>query len=138
MSGMKEMHDRLIELTEAILRINEDLDFYSVLKEVVHSARVLSGARYGGITVLDDSGQLEEFVTTGLTAEEHRTLAELPESASFFDHLNGVDETLRIVDLPAYLRSIGIPELRSPIDVASLLVAPIRNRRLADGFHIPG
>ena len=132
-SGMKEMHDRLIELTEAILRINEDLDFCGVLKEVVHSARVLSGARYGGITVLDDSEQLEEFVTTGLTPEEHKTLAELPESASFFDHLNGVDEPLRIVDLPAYMRSIGIPELRSPIDVASLLVAPIRNKDLRMG-----
>lgn len=127
------MHDRLTELSEAILRINKDLDFYGVLKEVAKSARVLTGARYGGITVLDDSGQLEEFVTTGLTPEEHKTLAELPESANFFDHLNGVNEPLRIADLPAYMRSTGIPELRGPVDVASLLVAPIRNKDMRMG-----
>ena len=127
-SGMKEMHDRLIELSEAILRINEDMDFYGVLKEVAHSARILTGARYSGITVLDNSGRLEEFVAIGLTPEEHKTLAELPESANFFDHLNGVNEPLRIADLQAYIRSIGIPGLCGPIDVTSLLVAPIRNR----------
>lgn len=132
-SGMKEMHDRLIELSEAILRINENLDFCSVLEEVAHSARVLTGARYGGITVLDDSGQLEEFVTSGLTPEEHKTLAELPESAQFFEYLNGVGEPLRIVDLPAYMRSIQMPEIRTSIDVTSLLMAPIRDKDLRMG-----
>ena len=133
MSGMKEMQDRLIELSEAILRINENLDYSVVLEEVAHSALTLTGARYGGITVLDDSGQLEEFVTSGLTPEEHKTLVDLPESAQFFDYLNGVNGPLRIADLPAYMRSVGIPELRTSINVTSLLVAPIRNNDVRMG-----
>ena len=60
-SGMKHMHDRLIELTEAILRINEDMDYSVVLEEVVHSARVLTGANYGGITVLTSRGNLKNL-----------------------------------------------------------------------------
>lgn len=132
-SRMKEMPDRLLELSEAILRISENLDFCSVLEEVAHSACILTGARYGGITVLDDSGQLEEFVTSGLTTEEHKTLAELPESAHFFEYLNGVTEPLRIVDLSAYMRSLRIPELRTSIDVTSLLMAPIRDKDLRMG-----
>lgn len=55
------MHDRLIELTEAILRINEDMDYSVVLEEVVHSARVLTGANYGGITVLTSRGNLKNL-----------------------------------------------------------------------------
>ena len=132
-SGMKEMQDRLIELSEAILRINENLDYSVVLEEVAHSALILTGARYGGITVLDDSGRLEEFVTSGLTPEEHKTLADLPESAQFFDYLNGVNGPLRIADLPAYMRSVGIPDLRTSINVTSLLVAPIRNNDVRMG-----
>ena len=127
------MQGRLIELSEAILRINENLDFCSVLEEVAYSARILTGARYGGITVLDDSGQLEEFVTSGLTAEEHKDLAELPESAQFFEYLNGVNEPLRVVDLPGYMRSLRIPDLRTSIDVTSLLMAPIRDKDLRMG-----
>ena len=44
------------------------------------SARDLTYARYGGITVLDAIGRFEGFVTSGLTPEEHLMLAQLPES----------------------------------------------------------
>ena len=87
---MQALQDRLTKLSEASLRINEDLDYHSVLQEVTSSARILTDARYGATTVLDDSNRLEEFVTSGLTPEEHRHLRALPESAQFFSYLNDV------------------------------------------------
>lgn len=39
-------------MSEAILRINESLDFGMVLQEVEDSARTLTGSRYGATTVL--------------------------------------------------------------------------------------
>ena len=51
-----ELRDRLTRLSEASLRINESLDFEAVLREVLDSARSLTGAMYGVITVMDDSG----------------------------------------------------------------------------------
>ena len=72
-------------------------------------------------------------MTIGLTPEEHKALAELPESANFFNHLDCVNEPLRIADLPAYMRSVGIPELHTSINVTSLLVAPIRNNDVRMG-----
>ena len=121
------LRERLTKLSEASRRINESLDFHNVLQDVVDSARDLTYARYGGITVLDDAGTFEEFVTSGLTPEEHQMLAQLPESAPLFTHLNEVSETLWIDDLPGYMRSMGMAQWRPPVAVKSLLVAPIRN-----------
>ena len=121
------LRERLTKLSEASRRINESLDFHNVLQDVVDSARDLTYARYGGITVLDDAGTFEEFVTSGLTPEEHQVLAQLPESAPLFTHLNEVSETLWIDDLPGYMRSMGMAQWRPPVAVKSLLVAPIRN-----------
>ena len=124
---IRRLRQRLTRLSAASLHINESLDFENVLQEVVDSARNLTDARYGGITVLNDAGQFEEFVTSGLTAEEHRILRELPEGAQLFTHLNGVDEPLRIDDLSGYMRALGMAEFRPPVVVTSFLVAPLRN-----------
>ena len=123
----RALRERLTKLSAASRRINESLDFHSVLQDVVDSARELTYARYGGITVLDDAGSFEEFVTSGLTPEERLTLAQLPESAGLFRHLNKMGETLWIDDLPGYMRSLGMAQWRSPVAVRSLLVAPISN-----------
>ena len=58
------LQDRLSRLSKASLRINESLDLDTVLQEVVDSARSLTGARYGGIITLNESGQLQDFVTS--------------------------------------------------------------------------
>ena len=46
--------ERLSRLGEATLSINESLDFETVLQRVLDSARSLTGARYGAITLSDD------------------------------------------------------------------------------------
>ena len=126
--GMRALQDRLTRLSEASLRINEDLDYHSVLHEVTDSARILTDAKYGAITVLDQANHLEEFVSSGLTPEEHRYMEGLPGSADFFRYLNHVPDPLRINDLASYVRSLDLAEWNPPVAVASLLVAPIRNK----------
>ena len=126
--GMRALQDRLTRLSEASLRINEDLDYHSVLQEVTNSARGLTDANYAATTVLDQADRLEEFVTSGLTPEEHRQMEGLPGSAEFFRYLNGVPDPLRINDLASYMRSLDMPEWNPPVAVASLLVAPIRSK----------
>ena len=128
MPAMHALQDRLTKLSEASLRINEDLDYHSVLQEVTNSARILTGAKYAATTVLDQASRLEEFVTSGLTPEEHRHMEGLPGSAEFFRCLNHVPDPLRINDLASYVRSLGMEEWDPPVTVFSLLVAPIRNK----------
>ena len=69
------------ELSAASLRISESLDVNTVLHQVVGSARTLTGARYDGITALDEAGWLQDFVTSGLTPEEHQRLVDMPDGA---------------------------------------------------------
>ena len=61
-------------LTAAILRIGASLDLDTVLREVVESARALTGAAYGVIATADEAGQPRDFVTSGMTDEQHRTM----------------------------------------------------------------
>ena len=127
------LRERLSRLSEASLRINEDLDLDTVLREVVDGARSLTGARMGGITVLDDSGQLQDFITSGLTPEEHQRFVDLPGGPEFFAYLSNLPEPLRLADFSAHTRSLGLPEIGPPLGpVGSFLGAPIRHR----GQHV--
>ena len=119
--------DRLSRLAEATLRINESLDFDDVLQEVVDSARSLTGARYGVITTLDDSGLMEALLTSGVTPEEHRELWTMPDGDRLFEYLSRIPEPVRIRDLPTHIRSLGIPEFNPPVAVTSFLGTPIRH-----------
>ena len=76
--------ERLSRLSQASRRINESLDFDTVLQDVVDSARTLTGARYGAITVLGEAGQRPDFIFSGLTREEHQGPSEMPQGLGFF------------------------------------------------------
>ena len=66
------LRDRLSRLSESSLRICESLDVTTVLREVVESARALTGAGCSGITTMDASGHLQDFVTAGVSPEEYQ------------------------------------------------------------------
>ena len=125
-----ELRDRLSRLSQASLRINESLDFDTVLQGVLDSACSLTGARYGVITLLDDSGRIQDFVTSGLTAEEHRRFTDLPEGMMFFQYLSNIQEPLRLRDFHSHIRSLDLPEFQPPMAVSTplpFLAAPIRH-----------
>ena len=127
----ESLRERLSRLSAASLRINESLDFGTVLQGVLDSARSLTGARYGVITLLDDAGRIQDFLYSGLTAEESRQFAELPNGMLFFEHLSSIGEPLRLRDFHGYARELGLPEFRPPMAVSSplpFLAAPLRHR----------
>ena len=124
------LRDRLSRLSEASLRINESLDFDTVLQRVLDSACSLTGARYGVITLLDESGRIQDFVYSGLTPEESRQFAEFPDGMLFFEYLSSISEPLRLRDFHSYIRELGLPEFLPPMAVSSplpFLAAPIRH-----------
>ena len=118
---------RLSRLSRASLRITEDLEPNAVLQGVVDGARSLTGARTAGITALDERGQLLEFVTSGLTSDEHRLVEELPGGLEFFAYLSQLTEPLRVADFSAYAKMAGLPEIGPPLGpVGAFLRTPIR------------
>ena len=115
------LRERLSRLSEASLRINESLDLDSVLQEVVDSARALTEAHYGVIALFDLEGQVEHSFTSGLTADERAQLTMLPASPELFAHLRETAERLRVPDLYAYARELGLPEIALPMLVSPTL-----------------
>ena len=129
LSEIQSLQDRLSRLSEASLRITEDLDLDTVLQEVVDGARSLTGAGRGGLIVVDEAGQLQAFLTSGVTEEQHRLFVALPGGIDFFHYLTGMVEPLRVGDFSAHIASVGLPEVGPPLGpVKSFLAAPIRHR----------
>ena len=120
------LRERLSLLSQASLRITEDLDLEAVLQRVVDGARLLTGASRGGLTVLDDAGQFQDFFSSGLTAEAHRGFEELPGGLDLFAYLGSLPEPLRVADFAAYTVSLGLPVIGPPLEpLGSFLSAPI-------------
>ena len=76
--------------SEASLRICESLDVDTVLREVVESARALTGAGCSGITTMDASGHLQDFVTAGVSPEEYQRFLHLPHGPDLWEYLRQV------------------------------------------------
>ena len=124
------LRERISKLSAAILRISASLDLDTVLREVVDSARALTGARYGMIATVDATGAIQEFIAPGLSADERRHMAEWPHGYQFFEHLRNLPGALRLADVPAYIRSLGYSE---ELTLSKTLQAtPMRHR----GVHV--
>ena len=134
MREIAALRERLSKLSEASLHITEDLDLDAVLQGVLDGARSLTGARMGGVTILDDSGRLQDFITSGLTDEDHQRFVNLPGGPEFFAYLSSLPEPLRLADFSAHTTALGLPEIGPPLGpVGSFLGAPIRLRGVRAG-----
>ena len=125
---LEALRERLTRLSEASLRVNESLDPDTVLQEVMDGARSLTGARFGGITTFDESGQLVEFITSGLPPEEQQQMLDLPEGPALFEYFSSIQGSLRFADVASHMRALGFPDL----PIKTLLGAPMRHR----GEHV--
>ena len=130
------LRERIALLNAAILRINASLDLDTVLREVVDGARALTGARYGMIATVDDTGAIQEFIAPGLSTDERRHMAEWRHGYQFFEHLRDLPRALRLADVPAYLRELGYSE---ELTLSKTLQAmPIRHRGVRVGNFFLG
>ena len=132
--------ERLSRLSEASLRINESLEFETVLREVLESARSLTDAMYGVITLIDEAGKVEALLSSGLTPEETRQLWNWSGGAELFEYLGATLRPLRLRDLGSHTAALGLPELRLPMPVSpslAFLAAPVRHRGEGVGHFLP-
>ncbi len=125
---------RLLSLTDAILRINEDLDLDVVLQEVVDSARSLIDAKYSAIVTLDDSGELQDLLMSGLSPEQTEEVLSFPEGMALFRYLTGMQEPLRTTDFVSLVSSIGLSDFSPPITTFIGTEIRIRERHVGNIF----
>ncbi len=122
------LQERLTRLSEASLSINDSLDPDAILQRALDSARSLTGARFGVLTTLDESGQPRDFLASGLTPEEAQGLMDMPGGMEFFAYLRTLPGPLRVADFAEHVRALGLPDFRPPTPMSSFLTVPIRHR----------
>ena len=134
------LRERLTLLSEASLRINESLDFDAVLQGVLDSARSLTTARYGVMTLLDEQGELRDFLSSGLTEEQAALLWAMPDGPGIFEFLTDVTEPLRIPDMAEHIRALGFGAFTIPLRVGvfRVLAAPMFHRGARVGHVFVG
>ncbi len=98
-----------------------------MLQGVLDSARSLTGARYGTINLVDDSFGLLDVLFSGITEEEGRQFREMPGGMELLRYFS----ELRVADVNAHLRSMGLPEFGPTTGVGegmTFLLSPVTHR----------
>ena len=134
------LRERLSRMSAASRRINESLDFDTVLQGVLDSARSLTSARYGVMTLLDDDGLVGDFLASGMTSEEAERLWLTPDRYQLFQALTHVSEPLRIPDLAEHVRALGFTDFTIPLPVGvfRFMAAPMLHRDVGVGHVFVG
>lgn len=120
-------NERLAHLLDAVVAVTADLDLEDVLSRIVRAACELVDAHFGALGVLDrDREHLVEFVTRGLTPEEHAAIGDLPHGKGVLGLLIREPHPLRLADLSTHPASYGFPPHHPPMH--TFLGAPVRIR----------
>ncbi len=122
------LKERLARLSEAGININDSMDPDAVLQNVLDSARFLTGAQYGVMTTLDESGELANFLASGLAPEEAQQLWAMPGGAELFEYLRTIQGPMRVADFAVHARDMGLPDFKPPAPMSAFLTVPIRRR----------
>ena len=131
------LRERISRLSGAILRINETLDLSTVLHEVVECACALTSARYGVIATVDAAGTVGDFVSTGLTEDEHRRMAQWPDGPRLFARLRDLPSILRTADVIAWVRELGFSTELLPAQTFVGMALSHRGERVGN-FYLAG
>jgi signal transduction histidine kinase len=132
MRSMPTVEARLRRLVEAGIALSSELSLDALLQRLVEVAADLTHARYAALGVLDPSGTyLERFVTTGIDAETHRAIGDLPGGRGILGVLIRDPGPLRLHDLSQDPRSVGFPPNHPPMK--TFLGVPVALRGVAYG-----
>ena len=127
------LRDRISLLSDASIRINESLDFDTMLQEVVNNSRALTASRFAAMTLLPQVGHLPDLIVSGLTREEHHGLRDMLEGPGFYEYFSALEEPLRVSNIDSNPRGLDMPGFLPSVPVTSLLVAPILHQGIRIG-----
>ena len=130
------LEQRISSLGAAVLRVSASLDLETVLREIVDSARALTGARLGLIVTVDAAGQPQDFVSAGLEPAYHAEMAAWADGPGLFEHFRNLPGPLRVADLPAYVGELGFPT--GLIRSKTMQCTPMRHRDVHVGTFFLG
>ena len=124
--------NRLRVLVDAGIALSSELSLDALLQRIIETAAEITGAQYAALGVIDKTGQaLERFLTTGIDADAHTAIGELPHGRGILGVVIRDAHPLRLHDIADDPRSVGFPPNHPPMK--SFLGVPIVLRGVAYG-----
>lgn len=120
---LKRQNQELLALHGAGLDVAAELSLDAVLKKVVDQAKNLVAAQYGAVSVIDDQGRIQTFITSGITPEQREAIGPPPVGHGLLGVVLHDGQRLRLPDITTDPRSYGFPAHHPPMH--SLLAVPI-------------
>ena len=128
----ESLSGRILNLQQAWLRISGTLDSGTLLQEVVDQACQLTNARYGALLTFLESGEVSEFVISGMSAEQASLIQGTPKGRGLLASLDDSARPVRVRDIASHSQSVGFPKHHPAMK--SFMGAPIQlqGKRLAN------
>jgi signal transduction histidine kinase len=122
-SRLERHNEELLALHGAGLDVSAELSLDAVLNKVVERARMLVGARYGALSVVNNDGSIQTFLTSGITPEQRARVGAPPVGHGLLGVVLREGKRLRLPDIGKDPRSYGFPPNHPAMH--SLLAVPI-------------
>jgi len=119
----EDLQDRLLALHRANLDLIKDISLDTLLNRIARVAKEQADAQYAALAVLDNDGEIEKFVTVGMTEEQIAKMAHEPKGLGLLGALMNTEDPIRLPDLRKDSRSAGFPKHHPVMD--SFLGVPI-------------
>jgi signal transduction histidine kinase len=122
-------------LDAATRAIAAELDVERVLQLMVDSLRDLVHAKYAALGIVDATGRIERFITSGVSAHQREEIGAPPEGHGLLGTIIREGVSLRIADIAAHTDSYGFPPKHPPMH--SFLGVPVRvGKRPIGNFYL--
>jgi len=122
----RDVQDELDALDEAVRGIAGVLSVERVLQLIVDHVRLLVGARYAALGVLDEQRQIDPFITSGLSRAQRERIGPAPHGRGLLGLIIEQGSAIRVPDMAAHPRSVGFPANHPAM--RSLLGVPVSLR----------
>ncbi|MEN8172351.1 MAG: GAF domain-containing sensor histidine kinase [Chloroflexota bacterium] len=119
----EQLEGRLVALHRASLQLVGDLSRNNVLERIVRIAREQVNARYAALGIINEDGELDNFIHIGMEEDEIKRIAHLPQGLGLLGAVLGEREVIRIPNITDDQRSVGFPAHHPEMD--SFLGVPI-------------
>lgn len=120
----EQLEDRLMALHRASLDLVRDISLESLLKRIATLACEQAAAQYAAVGVVGVNGELEQFITVGMSEQEIGRMGHPPVGRGLIGALMRSKTAIRVADISTDPRSAGFP-VHHPA-MKSFLGVPIR------------
>jgi len=113
-------------LDQALRGIQSIGSVEQVLQDIVDRVRELVSAQYAALGIASPFGELEQFITSGITAEQRAAIGPLPRGHGLLGFIISEDSSFLIDDIATDHRRFGFPPNHP--EMHSFLGTPVRNK----------